>query len=93
MAEAVRKVVGYAVVVAVQDHGVHAQGENLKDDAAAVLEGNGVVDQGHVIFFHDAPEILDFAEDGGQANLFLFEPRAVDPDDAMYLVAFKADQG
>lgn len=44
LAEAVGDDVGDAVVVAMQDHGVHTQGKELEDEAAAVLEWDAIVD-------------------------------------------------
>ena len=58
-----------------------------------MLDGDSVIDQGGVLFLHHASEVLNLAEDGGQTDLFLFEPRAVDPNDTMHLIAFESNQG
>lgn len=92
MAQAVGNARGDAVVIAVEDHDVHSVVEDVEHESGEMVDGNAFVDHGEILFSHYFLEVFDLGEDCCQAGLFLLETTAFDPDNAVHLVEFHADQ-
>ncbi len=72
---------------------MQSERKDLKEPTAVVLHRIRVVEPGQVLFLHHASKVLDFRQHRREGHGLLLQPRSIEPNDAVQLETFPADQG
>ena len=79
--------------ISVKENNVHSQGQKAINQDGHVLDRDVFVKNRKVFHFGRADELLDLAQNLGQADFLLLKQWSLAPDESMHFVAIKSQKG